>query len=392
MAEVGLFVVLFVALFAGWIMGRSKSNKKQPTEKKSIPSDYFRGLNHLLNDQHSEAIDAFVDSLEVNSDTFDIHLTLGNLFRKKGEIQKAIHIHQSLLARPEISPHEMRMVQLELASDFMSAGLLDRAGRLLLNMASTSRKGEFHAKILSLLVDLYEFEQSWDKAVQIGAELIKDTPSKKETKRLAHFHCEMAQEFHQKEQWKLALQEYKAALEVDSSCARAGIGMADVLSGQNRYRDAIKELKQVVEKDPDFIAIIVPKLKECYQKVWGSSGYIKFLQDQNEKKPTTSLIMALAQHYMETDKDYAEMFLVEQLRKHPTIKGFKELINLQLDNVEGHNQQHLVVLYELIDQLIQAKHKYQCRQCGFAGHQLHWQCPSCKSWGTVKPIHGLEGE
>ncbi|WP_338269678.1 lipopolysaccharide assembly protein LapB [Marinomonas pontica] len=388
----GLFLVLFVALFVGWAMGRKSPTKKNKSVKKSIPTDYFRGLNHLLNDQHSEAIDTFVDSLEVNSDTFDIHLTLGNLFRKKGEIQKAINIHQSLLARPEISQREMRMVQLELASDFMSAGLLDRAGRLLLNMASTSRKTEFQPKILALLVDLYEFEQSWDKAIQIGSELIKETPSKKEIKRLAHFHCEMAQEMQKKEHWKSAFQHYKQALDVDSSCIRASIGAADVLNHQGRYRDAIKELKHAVEQDPEFISIIIPQLKACYQKIWGSGGYIKFLQEQNQKKPSTALIMALVQHYMETDKDYAEMFLVEQLRLHPTIKGFKELISLQLADSQGYNQQHLVVLFELIDQLVQVKPKYQCRQCGFPGHQLHWQCPSCKNWGVVKPIHGLEGE
>lgn len=392
MTEIGLFVVLFVALFIGWAMGRKSPKKKSKTDKKSVPADYFRGLNHLLNDQHSEAIDAFVDSLEVNSDTFDIHLTLGNLFRKKGEIQKAINVHQNLLARPEISQREMRMVQLELASDFMSAGLLDRASRLLLNMASSSRKSEFQPEILTLLVDLYEFEQSWDKAIQIGTELIKDKPSKKEIKRLAHFHCEMANELQSKEQWKPAFLHFKSALEVDPSCIRASIGAADVLNSQRRYRDAIKELKHAAEQDPEFISIIIPKLKDCYQRVWGSSGYIKFLEEQNQKKPTTTLIMALVQHHMEKDKEYAEMFLVEQLRKHPTIKGFKELINLQLGDSQGPNQQHLAVLYELINQLVEAKHKFQCRQCGFAGHQLHWQCPSCKNWGTVKPIHGLEGE
>ncbi|KZN13962.1 lipopolysaccharide assembly protein LapB [Marinomonas sp. TW1] len=392
MTEVGLFLVLFIALFVGWTMGRKTPTKKSNPLKKSIPNDYFRGLNHLLNDQHSEAIDAFVDSLEVNSETFDIHLTLGNLFRKKGEIQKAINIHQNLLARPEISQREMRMVQLELASDFMSAGLLDRAGRLLLNMASTARKSEFQPKILTLLVDLYEFEQSWDKAIQIGSELVKETATKKEIKRLGHFHCEMAQELQKKEQWKPAYQQYKQALEVDPSCVRASIGAADVLKKQNRYRDAIKELKHAAEQDSDFVSVIIPQLKECYQKIWGSGGYIKFLQEQNEKKPSTTLIMALVEHYMENDREYAEMFLVEQLRKHPTIKGFKELINLQIADSQGYNQQHLSVLYELIDQLVQAKHKYQCRQCGFSGHQLHWQCPSCKTWGVVKPIHGLEGE
>lgn len=290
LTEIGLFLVLFIALFIGWSMGRKNSAKKTKQVSKSIPTDYFRGLNHLLNDQHSEAIDAFVDSLEVNSDTFDIHLTLGNLFRKKGEIQKAIHIHQSLLARPEISPREMRMVQLELASDFMSAGLLDRAGRLLLNMASTSRKSEFHPKILTLLVDLYEFEQSWDKAIQIGTELIKETPIKKEIKRLAHFHCELAQEQQKKEQWKNAYQHYKWALEADPTCVRASIGAADVLNSQRRYRDAIKELKHAAEQDPEFVSLIIPKLKECYQNVWGGSGYIKFLQEQNKNDQQQHLL------------------------------------------------------------------------------------------------------
>ncbi|GAB3481565.1 lipopolysaccharide assembly protein LapB [Marinomonas epiphytica] len=394
MAEVGLFVVLFVALFVGWAMGRKNPTKPQKAEKKSVPANYFKGLNHLLNDQHSEAIDAFVDSLEVNSDTFDIHLTLGNLFRKKGEIQKAINIHQSLLARPEISQRETRMVQLELASDFMSAGLLDRAGRLLLNMASTSRKSEFYPKILTLLIDLYEFEQSWDKAIQIGPELLKESTSKKEVKRLAHFHCEMADEALKKDQLKFAYQHFKSALDVDPSCVRASIGAADVLNEQKRYRDAIKELKHAAEQDAEFISVIIPKLKDNYQKVWAGSGYIKFLQEQNQKKPTAALIAALVEHYMETDRDYAEMFLVEQLRIHPTIKGFKELIHLQLSDVskDEFDQPHLVVLYELINQLVEVKHKYRCRQCGFSGHQLHWQCPSCKTWGVVKPIHGLEGE
>ncbi len=392
LTEVELFTVLFVALFLGWIMVRKKPAKKSESEKKNVPPDYFRGLKHLLNDQHAEAIDAFVKSLEINSDTFDIHLTLGSLFRKKGEIQKAISVHQSLLARPEVSSREMRMVQLELASDFMSAGLLDRASRLLLNMATASRESEFYSKILTLLVDLYEFEQSWDKAIQIGTELIKDAPDKKEIKRLAHFHCEIAQKFVKQNQLKMAFQHYKQALGVDPNCVRASIGTADVLSDQRRYSDAIKELKQVAKQDVDYISVIIPKLKDCYQRVWGHNGFVKFLQKQNQKKPSATLILALAQHYMVDDKERAEMFMVQQLRFHPTVKGFKELISLQMEGSRGQNQQHLEVLYDLIGQLAQSKPKFQCHQCGFSGYQLHWQCPSCKNWGTVKPIHGLEGE
>ncbi|TDO99527.1 lipopolysaccharide assembly protein LapB [Marinomonas balearica] len=390
MTELGLFFVLFVALFLGWAMGRRGSEKTSKKELKTISSDYFRGLNHLLNGQQSEAIDAFVDSLEVNSETFDIHLTLGNLFRKKGEIEKAINVHQNLLARPDIGDREMRLVQLELASDFMSAGLLDRAERLLLNIAA--RKTEFQTQILTLLIDLYEFEQSWEKAISISAQLQKANPSAKEAKRLAHFHCELAQAQMKNEQWKPAFSHFRDALNADPKCVRASVGMADVLCEQRRYRDAIKELKNVAEQDADFIPVILPQLKEAYQKIWSGSGYHQFLVDQNKAHASASIILALTKHYAQDDRRFAEQFLIEQLRTHPTIKGFKELIQMQLSESQGVNEQHLNVLFELIDQLTKAKHKFQCRQCGFSGHQLHWQCPSCKSWGSVKPIHGLEGE
>ena len=390
MTEVGLFFILFAALAVGWAMGKRKSSHSKQSTDKSLPTDYFRGLNHLLNDQPSEAIDAFVDSLEVNSETFDIHLTLGNLFRKKGEIQKAINVHQNLMARPESSPREMRLVQLELASDFMSAGLLDRAERLLLNIAA--KQTEFQPMVLKLLVDLYEFEQSWSQAIQIGNQLLKLNKNEKIAKRLAHYHCEIAQVMQTNEQWRAAYQHYSNALDVDEKCVRASLGAADVLSAQRRYRDAIKELKQVAEQDRDYVPIIIPKLKECYDRVWGTSGYVKFLEEQNKNHPSASLMLALAQCYALENKSQAEQFLIGQLRIHPTIKGFKELIKMQLGGMQGESKEHLQVLFELIDHLAQVKHKFLCRQCGFSGHQLHWQCPSCKSWGSVKPIHGLEGE
>ena len=390
MTEWGLFVVLFVALFIGWMLGRRRTKETQDQELKKVPNDYFRGLNHLLNGQQSEAIDAFVDSLEVNSDTFDIHLTLGNLFRKKGEIQKAINIHQSLLARPDISPRDTRLVQLELASDFMSAGLLDRAERLLLNIAA--RKTEFQKEIFTLLVDLYEFEQSWEKAISIAHQLQADFPSRRQAQRLAHFYCEVAEEAIHKEQWTQAFQRYKSAIEVDIDCVRASIGLADIFISQKRYRDAIKELKMVADQDHEFLPVVIYKLRECYLQVWGGGGYIKFLQEQLKKHPSATLIRALTEHYAQDDKEFAEQFIIEQLRAHPTIKGFQELIDMQRQDSEGHDQENLSVLYELIEQLTSSKPKHRCRQCGFSGHQLHWQCPSCKSWGTVKPIHGLEGE
>lgn len=388
MSEVLLFTILFVALFAGWLMGRRKSSARN-TSKLTVPNDYFRGLNHLLNDQHSEAIDAFVDSLQVNSETFDIHLTLGNLFRKKGEIDKAINVHQNLLARPEITPTETRLVQLELASDFMSAGLLDRAERLLLNIAS---KQTDQPTVLKLLVDLYEFEQSWDKAIEVAKQLLRLEHKAVLAKRLSHFYCEIADEKHRQKHYKEALQDYQNSLNVDRNCVRASMGAAEVFIEQRRYRDAIKELKAVANQDKELIPITIKPLKECYDKVWGSTGFVKFLQEQNRGASSATVILALSEKLARINQDSAEVFLVEQLREHPTIKGFRELVKMQLTEAKGEGRDDLQVLYELLDQLVDSKHKYLCRQCGFSGFQLHWRCPSCKSWGSVKPIHGLEGE
>ncbi|TBR43088.1 lipopolysaccharide assembly protein LapB [Marinomonas agarivorans] len=389
MSEVLLFSLIFCALLIGWLMGRRKSSSKN-IESSSVPKDYFRGLNHLLNDQHSEAIDAFVDSLQVNSETFDIHLTLGNLFRKKGEIEKAINVHQNLLARPEITPKEMRLVQLELASDFMSAGLLDRAERLLLSIASYQT--EFQATVLSLLVDLYEFEQSWNKAIQVGKQLLLLEHKTVLAQRLSHFYCEVADEKHKNRLFKEALMDYKAALNIDAFCVRASMGAAAVFIDQKRYRDAIKELKQVAEQDREQVPITIELLKECYDKVWGSSGFVKFLQEQNRIASSATVILALADRLAIKNQDSAETFLVEQLKEHPTIKGFRQLVKMQLVGAKGEGRDDLQVLYELLDQLTGNKHKFLCRKCGFSGFQLHWQCPSCKTWGSVKPIHGLEGE
>ena len=390
MSEVLLFIVLFFALLVGWLMGRRKSSKTTTDTSSTVPKDYFRGLNHLLNDQHSEAIDAFVDSLQVNSETFDIHLTLGNLFRKKGEIEKAINVHQNLLARPEITPKEMRLVQLELASDFMSAGLLDRAERLLLSIAS--KQTEFQSTVLALLVDLYEFEQSWDKAIKVSKQLLGLEHKNVLAKRLSHFYCEVADEKHKKNLFKDALIGYQAALNIDELCVRASMGAAAVFIDQKRYRDAIKELKTVAEQDRELVPITVDLLQECYDKVWGSSGFIKFLQEQNRTASSATVILALADRLANKNQDSAESFLIDQLREHPTIKGFRQLVKMQLVGAKGEGREDLQVLYELLDQLADSKHKFLCRQCGFSGFQLHWQCPSCKNWGSVKPIHGLEGE
>ncbi|TPE48018.1 lipopolysaccharide assembly protein LapB [Maribrevibacterium harenarium] len=391
MSELGLFAVLVVALAIGWWMGRRRGARPPSpiTTSNDIPKDYFRGLNHLLKGQQSEAIDAFIESLDVSSETFDIHLTLGTLFRKKGDIQKAISIHQNLLARPDLPETDTRLVQLELAQDFMSAGLLDRAERLLLAIAV--RKSVYHKEILSLLIDLYEFEQSWDKAIKIAEQLSREHPSAKLARRLAHFYCELADSSVAEERWVEAFQYFRNAVEHDEHCVRGSIGMADVYSQQKRHRDAIKVLKNVAEQDPEFVPVVIPAIERAYQQVWSSSGYVKFLQEQNQRHPSATTIGALAAIYAKTDKAKAEQFVIEQLKTHPTIKGFQELIKMQIEEARG-AQQQLNVLYNLIQQLTESKHRYRCKQCGFAGHQLHWQCPSCKSWGSVKPIHGLEGE
>ncbi len=171
-------------------------------------------------------------------------------------------------------------------------------------------KLNFQSTVLALLVDLYEFEQSWDKAVEVAKQLLSIEHKTVLAKRLAHFYCEIADEKHKKKLFKEALLDYQNSLSIDNDCVRASMGAAAVFIDQKRYRDAIKELKMVASQDKELVPITISLLKDCYDKVWGSTGFVKFLQEQNRVSSSATVILALADKLASNSQDSAEVFLI----------------------------------------------------------------------------------
>lgn len=392
-ADYLLIVPLFLAVGAGWWLGRSQNRSAQLEQERKVElsREYFIGLDYLINERTDEAIESFIRALEINSDTIPAHLTLAKLFRRKGDVERAIGIHQKLLARPDLSQQDFLRIQMALARDYDAIGLLDRAENLLSDIIRQASGQEMRRKAQTLLIKLYEKEAEWQQALDTASQL--QTRELREIRHeLAHYCCELAQ--HALRQNSSETERFlRQALLYDPHCARASILRAKLQMEAERWREAIKSLKQVLEQDVELVSETVALLQRCYTELNALAEFEGYLRACLSKAPSASVIIALADR-MRTQKDVfaAGIFLTEELKKRPSIKGFNRLIDMHIEYGSSSARQSLTVLRGLTGQLEQSKPVYQCNHCGFAGRTLHWQCPSCKQWSSTRPIQGLEGE
>ena len=394
----GQFLLIFCAIALGWWLGR-RSGRDDPADgEEGAYQQYYRGLNYLLNEQADAATDAFVESLEVNSDTLETHLAVGNLMRRKGEVERAIRIHQNLLARPSLAPTQLHQAHLELARDYISAGLRDRAERLLLDLVVQAP--EWRRTSLNHLLEIYQDEREWEKAIDTAAKLLPRRVLRKGggaaeqavSQALAHYWCELVGPALQRGDYHAARGFLKQALAHDRHCVRASLlqGEAEYRSGH--YRQAIRALQRVRDQDLDFMPEVLPMLRRCYHELDDLAGWRQYLQESLQKTPSTAILLALIEEIRaERGTEAAATFLGEQLLGRPSLRGLSRLIELQ-ENTAQATGTELTLLGKLVEQLLAEKPAYQCQRCGFAGRKLHWLCPSCKHWGHIKPIRGVEGD
>jgi lipopolysaccharide biosynthesis regulator YciM len=386
--DLSMLLVLVVALGIGWWLGQRERKQKRHTQL-GLQADYYRGLNYLLNQQTDEALELFIHALDVNPQTVDTHLALGGLFRRRGEVDKAIQIHQNLLAGKGLDQEQLMLAELELAHDFIKAGLLDRAEELLLNVAQQPNQQK--AKATELLVDVYQREQDWRKALEVG-EAADISASVELAQRLSHFCCELAEEALQEQQEKQCLSYLKQAKRHNADNPRVSLLRAQLSMQQGNYADAKRHLLVMAQQDVQLMPEIIAPLHRCFIKLDDINGWRAWLSQAMSQHPSTSLVLAQAQELSQENDSEAAAYVTEQLRQRPSVKGFNYLIDLHMQWASAHAKDSLQVLKGLTVALQRGKPQYRCRQCGFAGNSMHWQCPSCHHWGTTKPIYGLEGE
>lgn len=390
MADLIVGTLLFAALVIGWLLGKSERRKPAVADSGSpLGKEYFQGLNLLLNEKQDEAMELLLKTLDVNRDTFDTYLVMGTLYRRRGEVDRSIRIHQDLLSRPNISKIQQATVRLELARDYLKAGLLDRSERLLRELADEAGANQVTA--LEFLLSINEMESDWKAAVQTADKLA--AKGRQVSVNRAHYHCEQAMSCMQVGDLVEARRALREALSADRNCVRASLLQAELETQAGNEKEAIKALRRVLEQDPYYIPETLALLRQNYEKTGQLNELVKFLFTCLEQHPAISIVIVLSDlvTQLQGDKEGAYV-LSEYLRKRPTVRGLDRLIQYHMDNTDGPARDNLGLLQAFTQRLIEDKPVYRCGKCGFDGKTLHWQCPTCKTWGSIKPIHGIEGE
>ncbi len=380
-------LLLPIAAASGWFAASGKHFFFSKKEKKKhlLPKDYLLGLNFLLNEEPDKALDVFIRMLEVDSETVETHLALGNLFRRRGEVDRATRIHQNLIARPNLKPEYRAQALLALAQDYLSAGVLDRAERLFLELLDMGKHVDMS---LQKLVDIYQQEKEWEKAINIAMRQVN-------TMRvpIAHFYCELAQNCINNEDTERAIKHLKRALATDKECVRASLLMAGLEIKDKRLKHAMRLLKRIREQNADYFSEAIAPLAEVYQEMGKEKEMIPYFRNVLKEFPRMPIVLILSEQIRRWKGDkMAANFVTEYVRHHPSIGGLHRLVELHLPLADSKAKKDLLVLHNLTEKLLKEHALYQCQQCGFEVNTLHWQCPSCKQWSTIQPTYTLSLE
>ncbi len=388
MIEYFLLLLLPLAIYFGWWLARAVEKRSSSKKAQLFSNQYFQGLNYLLNEQPDKAIQVFLELAEVNKDTVETHMALGSLFRRRGEVDRAIRFHQNIIAKPGLEPEQRTQALLELGEDYMRAGLLDRAERLFAELIETD--AHTPAALRSLL-EIYQQEKDWGKALE-QAQRLEQVSGEHMGDVMAQFCCEMAETALAETDREQARRQLRQARRHDPRCIRARIILAQISAQEEDYAGAMDLYEEIAELDPDYIPeILEPYLQAAETAGARQRGRDKFNQWAENYKGIT-LILKLTE-FLSDEKggDAAGQYLVETLTSKPSVRGLDRLIELK---AAGHLDPESSddILKAVTARLMARQPDYRCNHCGFSGHTHHWQCPSCKNWSTTKKIHGVLGE
>jgi lipopolysaccharide biosynthesis regulator YciM len=389
MTHAGWLLLIPAAAAAGWLAGRRGGEMRGGARVSRLSNTYFRGLNYLLNEQQDKAIEIFLQIAEVDKDTVETQFALGHLFRRRGEVDRAIRLHQNLVARHGLSEEQKTRAVLALGEDYMRAGLLDRAETLFTDLV---QMGVHAPQALRQLIAIYQFERDWHKAIE-HAHLYEKNAGEPMGKVIAHFHCELAEKARLENRNELAREEIANAYGADSASVRAGVIEGRLELSEGNDANAIRSFERVARHDIEFLPEILRELLGCYERRGEGARARGFLQEMIEHYPGVSPMLALAE-LIQRDEGIpaAQAFLARQLQQRPTVRGEAALIDLSLENPDDDKAESLRTLKQITDQMVVRTNSYRCHRCGFSARAHHWQCPSCKHWGTIKPLHTAAGD
>ncbi|ELY2893506.1 lipopolysaccharide assembly protein LapB [Cronobacter sakazakii] len=385
-----LFLLLPVAAAYGWYMGRRSAQQDKEQEANRLSRDYVAGVNFLLSNQQDKAVDLFLEMLKEDTGTVEAHLTLGNLFRSRGEVDRAIRIHQSLMESASLTYDQRLLAVQQLGRDYMAAGLYDRAEGMLNQLVDET---DFRVGALQQLLQIYQATSDWQKAIDAAERLVK-LGKEHQRVEIAHFYCELALQAMSNEDMDRAMSLLKKGAAADRNSARVSIMMGRIFMARGDYAHAVEMLEKVISQDRELVSETLEMLQVCYQQLGKPDEWAEFLRRCVEENTGAEAELMLAQVLEQREgADSAQIYITRQLQRHPTMRVFHRLMDYHLHEAEeGRAKESLMVLRDMVGEQVRTKPRYRCQKCGFTAFTLYWHCPSCRAWSTIKPIRGLDGQ
>lgn len=383
-----LCLSLLAGIFIGYLIAHHGSERLKGMQVDKLRSNYFRGLNFLLNEQPDKAIEVFLQIAEVDNHTVETHLALGSLFRRRGESDRAIRLHQNLIARANLTTDQKSAALLELGEDYMRAGLLDRAEILFTDLLSIDG---YVVPALRQLISICQQERDWVRAIDYARRLEKASGDS-QAKLITHFLSELADAARQRGDASAAAQLVREAIQTDHTAVRPRLIEGYLAMTQADWAAATFAFELALENDVDFVPEALPQILQCLQKLDQPQRIRTYLETLSERYPGVSPVLALAHKIEEEEGIFAAtQFLSKRLQQRPSVRGLAALVELQIQASVGEAREQLLSLRELLRQLLAGQAVYRCNYCGFGVRSHHWHCPGCRNWGTIKPVHGVAG-
>ncbi len=378
--ELWWLLVLPVFFIFGWIAARIDI-KHLLRESRALPRSYFKGLNFLLNEQPDQAIEAFLEAARVDPETIELHFALGNLFRRRGETDRAIRVHQNLIERDGLTPRQRLHALSELGQDYLKAGLLDRAEEIFLKLRGTERDEE----ALQNLLEIYQQEKEWARAIAV-AEAMPDHADHLWQKEIAEFRCEMAATEILHDRHDEARRLLDAALAANRKCVRATLLRAELEAKAGNGEAAIDLWKSIEQQSPIYLPLAAEKLMAVHDQLGRGEAGVQVLRGWLERHPSVDLLDAVFRAELESGGAEAGYALVRnELRRNPTLLGLDMFLEAQILVAPAERRADIELIKNLIHNHTRRVARYRCDACGFKARQFYWRCPGCGGWETYPP-------
>ncbi|MDQ3268572.1 MAG: lipopolysaccharide assembly protein LapB [Pseudomonadota bacterium] len=384
--EFELWMLLVFPLFfgMGWLAARIDI-KQMLFESSALPRSYFQGLNFLLNEQQDKAIEAFIEVVKVDPQTIELHFALGSLFRRRGEVDRAIRMHLNLIERVDLDEDKKQQALFELAQDYLNAGILNRAEELFLKLQATS----YASAALNFLLELYQKEKDWFKAIDVTHRLT--VFGKSHGKEAAFFYCELAAAELTQQRIDAARIHLNQALEANPQSVRATMMLGDIENLTQNFENAIEIWQGIEKQNQQYLPLVAERLLQAYRQAGHVDEGMDMLQGYLIKYPSLDLMNVLFDAILQRDGAEAAYRLVrDELQRNPTLLGLDKLLEARLLEVSIEHRADVAMVKNLVHQRTRTLAMYRCANCGFKAPQFYWHCPACHGWETYSPRRSEE--